>query len=431
MVARMTNTTSGDAPAPSTAALREQFNKRVAPGLADQIGLPQQVVGGKFSKRFAFFADDEQFAVIAGTQEKGDVELALAHGVRYAEHRPLTLVLPEGHTNATEQRIPWLRKAAQPTLFVFGPDQKPAQRPLRSRRDTLNAFAEARKKDQSPADDLGKALAPAHLGRATGGVWQLVERATTDPALDHGHRPGERSWHCAGQRVLSISRITGGVRILAGIHYSGAKQPLKKDLADGDILSNQEIETIYAAIDAAKAVRLQYGDQQIHRADEHWLQSVLRTSPNLAGVEQPAMREVPAWRPHDAPARWGRGFLDLVGLDGHGNIRLIETKLATNSDDLLILQGLDYFVWAKAYETVLRSRLNAPKAAEFELHYVLAANPANDDIKTSPCTRPLAEALADDIPWRFQTIHHWFPEPRRHPHAQLSAMHQVLPEAAQ
>lgn len=427
----MTNTTSGGAPALSTAALREQFNTQVAPALAAQIGLPGQVVGGKFSKRFAFFADDERFAVVAGTQEGGAVELALAYGIRYAEGRLLTLVLPEDHTNATEQRIPWLRKAAQPALFVFGPDARPEPRPLRRRRDTVVAFTEARKKAESPADDLGRALTPAHLGGATNGVWQLVERATTDPALDHGHRPGERSWHCAGQRVLSMCRIAGGVRILAGIHYSGAKQPLKKELADGEILSDDEMTTIYAAIEDAKSVRLHPGDQQIHKADEHWLQSVLRARPNVVGVEQPAMREVPAWRPHDAPARWGRGFLDLVGLDGHGNIRLIETKLATNSDDLLILQGLDYFVWAKAYETVLRSRLGAPKGADFELHYVLAANSSNDDIKPSPCTRPLAAALdSDDIAWRFQTVHHWFPAFTEQTHAHLSALHQVLPATA-
>jgi hypothetical protein len=126
--------------------------------------------------------------------------------------------------------------------------------------------------------------------------------------------------------------------------------------------------------------------------------------PFIVGVEQPALRELPAWRPRDTVQEWGRGYIDLLGLDGHGDIRIVETKLADNADDLLVLQGLDYFVWAKAYEHALRTRLGAAKNARLELHYVLGASAKTGDIKVSTCTEPLAGALDPTaVRWRFQT----------------------------
>ena len=409
---------------------RKDFNEHVAPKLAQQLGLPAQLNGSSMSKRFAYFQDNDRFAVVAGAQEGSEVELALAYGIRYANGKALTLVLPDGHTNATEQRVPWLRKERRPEVFVYGSSGQPALRRPRTRRETIAAFTEPRG-NLGLSDELGKALTPAHLGDATAGVWQLVEMATTAPLLDHAHRPGERSWHCAGQRVLSIARKAKGVTIKAGIHHSGAKQPLTVELPDGATLSAQQIETISKAIEDACDQRLSSGSKAIHKPDEHWLQSVLRRQPNAVGIEQPAMREVPAWRPHDMPTRWGRGFLDLLGLDGHGNIRIMETKLATNVDDLLVLQGLDYFVWAHAYEAVLRTRLSAPKSATLELHYVLGDEPTKQTIKLSPCTAPLAAALdPNQIPWRFQSVHSWYSpvSPSTPMTARLSNLHELLPD---
>ena len=104
----MNSTPSSTAASEPTAIPREKFNTTTAPLIAQQLALPPQHNGAGFSQRFAYFADAERFAVVAGAQEKGDIELALAYGIRYAAGRQLTLVLPEGHTNATEQRVPWL-----------------------------------------------------------------------------------------------------------------------------------------------------------------------------------------------------------------------------------------------------------------------------------------------------------------------------------
>ena len=391
-------------------ALREQFNTEVSPKIAAQLGLPALVAGPGYSQRFAFFADDNHLAVVAGAQEGDDVELALAYAIRHSKGRRLTLVLPHGHTNATTQRVPWLREATRPAIFTHHGGAEVKMLPALSRQDAVDALAGPRK-GLSPAEELGTATAPIHLGRSTDGVWALVEWATTCPLLDPGHRSGERSWHYAGQRVLSISRTRGGVSITAGIHYGGANKPIAVTLKGGQILSADDLDALRTTVDEAIETRKGPGSKAIHRPDEHWLQAILRRAPHAVGVEQPAIRELPAWRPHDSARKWGRGYLDLLGLDGHGAIRIIETKLATNSDDLLVLQGLDYFVWATAYLEVLRSRLGAAKTADLEIHYVLGANAANGSIKLSPCTPALASALDDTVPWRFQVVHDWFQQP--------------------
>lgn len=54
------------------------FNTEVSPKIAFQLGLPACVVGLATHQRFAFFADDNHLAVVAGAQEGDDVELALA-----------------------------------------------------------------------------------------------------------------------------------------------------------------------------------------------------------------------------------------------------------------------------------------------------------------------------------------------------------------
>ncbi|MDO8392488.1 MAG: hypothetical protein Q7V57_18595 [Actinomycetota bacterium] len=394
---------------PSVAERRALFNGEGAEVLAGALGLPPRVTSKGLSDRFAFFADAQRLAVVAGPQEEDDVELALAYAVRHAQGRSTVLVLPEGHANATSQRIPWLRSAARPSLFVHR-DGKASPRPERSQLETVKAVI-GRLGDVSPESELTDAMMPLHLGDTSDGVWELVERVTRDPRLDHGHRRGERSWHFAGQRLLSIRKGTEGTVVTAGIHYSGPKAPTPVVLPPGDHLSNQQVADIIQAIEQAIEER-RSGTPPIHRPDEHWLQAIIRRDPSLVGVEQPALRELAAWRPRDSVNAWGRGYIDLLGLDGHGDIRIVETKLADNADDLLVLQGLDYFVWAKAYEHALRTRLGAAKNARLELHYVLGASGKTGKIKVSHCTKPLADALDPTaVRWRFQTLHKWFQPP--------------------
>jgi hypothetical protein len=199
--------------------------------------------------------------------------------------------------------------------------------------------------------------------------------------------------------------------VTAGIHYSKEQEkPQPALVLDGDSLTGARLEQIKRAVNVGIGERL-HG--KLHRPDEHWLQAVIRRNPTLLGVEQPALREVPAWRPighRDPQKRWGRGFVDLLGVDGSGDMRLVETKLSTNSDPMLIFQGLDYYIWSQAYLPLLRSRLGAPKRSEVVLHYVIGA--AEDgSAHVNHYNKQQVKSFSPDIPWVFQEVKGWQADP--------------------
>ena len=71
---------------------------------------------------------------------------------------------------------------------------------------------------------------------------------------------------------------------------------------------------------------------------------------------------------------------------------MVETKLASNTDDLLVCQGLDYYIWALAYRRILIGRLGAPDRAAFEIHYVIG-DTADGKIHRSGYLPPQARNL--------------------------------------
>jgi hypothetical protein len=90
--------------------------------------------------------------------------------------------------------------------------------------------------------------------------------------------------------------------------------------------------------------------------------------------------------------------------------RWIEAKLASNPDDLLVCQGLDYYIWAQAYQRTLIGRLGAPEQAVFEIHYVIG-DTTEGRIHRSDYLPAQARNLDSAVRWRFQTIHNWFGHP--------------------
>ncbi|HEY3924654.1 MAG TPA: hypothetical protein VGL75_08830 [Acidothermaceae bacterium] len=388
---------------------RAKFNSAEAPSIAASIGVtaPWKQSG---SSRFTYFADHTRFLIVAGPQEGSEVELALAFGLHYRENRRLVLALPHDHRFATSQRAAWLTATAQPELWIHG--DGPVRRvDLPTREETLGEFRKRLKDGQSLTEELHDAATPAHLGIRSTAVYELVEWATAHPALDASHRRGEREWQCMGQKVLSIKGARDGLTIQAGIHYTGEGRtpPVSLKTTKGK-LQPEELQAIQMLVASGVEARLN-GPPPIHRDDEHWLQAVIRQEPKLVGVEQPALRELPAWRPADAPKTWSRGYIDLIGLDGHGDVRIVETKLSKNPDPMLILQGLDYYVWAKAYQKIVRTRLSAPERAEFEIHYVVG-DTSMREIHVSEFSAAQADSLGDDIRWRFQTVKDWYHGPR-------------------
>ncbi len=276
-----------------------------------------------------------------------------------------------------------------------------------TKEDTLREFTKRLQttRFQNLSEELRCATAPAYLGQRSIAVIDLVNWATTNPRLDPSHRRGRRAWQCAGQTVLSINGTAEGVEVTAGIHYAkGEQKPTPEVVIRGKNLTAAKLEAIKAAVENGMRIRTR-GD--LFPPDEHWLQAVIRTDPTLVGVEQPALREVPAWRPRgglDPTKRWGRGYIDLLGVDGSGDIRLVETKLAANSDPMLIFQGLDYYVWSQAYLSQIKERLGAPTRSEVVVHYVIGATEAGST-HVNHFNRAQADAL--DIPWECQVLRKW------------------------
>lgn len=398
----------------SVAMSRAAFNEDVAPKLAAQVG-PKTPVAKPLSRRFAFFASPKQLTVVAGPQEEGWVQLALVYGLSAKGNRRLVLVLPRGHNLATRQRVPWLAEEHQPTLYEHDGVSVERLEPV-SRSDTIQAHLD-RLGEQSPGEELRSAATPAYLGHRRKQVAELVEWATENLFLDSAHRRQERSWHCFGQRVLSIRSTKAGLSLRAGIHATKPSDAaVKREIGEGSDLTGDELQQ---AIDAVEGAILERISGARCRPDEHWLQSVLRHDPGLVGVEQPALRELPAWRPHDKPTTWGRGYLDLVGLDGQGDVRIVETKLGP--DDLLTVQGLDYYVWAQAYREVLCQRLGAPDGANSVLQFVVGAPPGGEPRVSE---HALAVARLLDLDHRFDAIYDWFQPPVPQPHSESIVLEQ-------
>ncbi len=397
-------------PAGPPPAARPSFKQGKAPALAGKVAKNPTLVQGppQLSERFSYYESGDSFIVVAGPQEQRNVDLALAYGLTYRGRRRLVLVLPEEHAFATLQRTPWLKKDVQPSVHTFTGDSLTRQAPSRAK---AKAAVEL-KAGAAAAADLRQASAPLHLGEKSTWVRELTDWASQHPKLSPAHRRGIRSWQCRGQRVLSLVSGAGKtVSIVAGIHYSQApKKPEPFVIkAQGD-LGAATLSKIKTLVGAAVKERLE--GVTFYRPDEHWLQSVLRDHPELVGVEQPALREVPAWRPKRGTLssdRWGRGFIDLVGLDAAGDLRIVETKLAANKDEMFILQGLDYYVWSQAYGQALRERLGAPSKAAPVIHYVVGAEPSTGSAALSHFAA--AQAAALDVPWRAQVVKDWFIPP--------------------
>jgi hypothetical protein len=249
-----------------------------------------------------------------------------------------------------------------------------------------------------------------HLGDWASWVEPLTVWAGAHSYLAPAHRPDNRSWHCRGLRLLKIARNPEGVTVRAGIDYTEAlgKPAAAITLNLTGPLTEEELDLCQELVDQGVDERY-WDDGSMYKADEHWLQGLLREEPALAGVEIPVLREVPALRctgtdTYGKP-EWSRGYIDLLGADPQGSIRLIETKLG--SFDQLVLQGLDYYIWAQRHHSALARKLSLPDEAPLELHFVVGGKNGGSPVLSRYVAAQL-EALGEDIHWRVHFIEDWF-----------------------
>jgi hypothetical protein len=382
-------------------ATRTKFNRSVAPEVARQLGFPTQPVDGS-SARFACFQDDDRLLVVAGLQEARKIDLALSYGLTDRGSRRLTLALPTGHSFATHQRAAWLTDEARPMLVEhLDGVVRPLEAPSRDR----SVAAVRRRAGDDPEKEYAASASPLCLSSGADLVASMSDVAAAFD-LDSAHRQSELAWHYRGQRVLSLRTARGGVALRAGIHYSDDKRPAPLVKRQGEQLQEAELALLRDQIQRAVGVRRSSEDKQIHRPDEHWLQSILRRRPELLGLTA-AEREAPAFRPGGAANTWSRGYVDLLGVDAEGAVHVVETKTGSNADPLFVLQGLDYYVWARAYGTALQSWFRLSAAPEMHLDLVVGTLNGTAP-HLSRFTQALLEGVSPDVPIRFLSVTDWF-----------------------
>lgn len=175
-------------------------------------------------------------------------------------------------------------------------------------------------------------------------VAPLLEWLAQRKGLVEDERKSYRTWQYKGRQVLTL-RMAGPneAELVAGVNYSDPKPGLEPVVLRLTApMTDAQRTHVQATVDAACKGRDSGED---HANAEHLLQERLRTDWKPLGLRAAPLREVPVRRPI------GYGYIDLVGAGTDGRIHVIETKLGPF--DRLVVQGLDYWIWAKANAEVL------------------------------------------------------------------------------
>jgi len=399
----------------SVKELRENFALNNADQLAASAGLTVESrlpLASSRSTRFVWYRTKTVLGLVVGPQEEGKVDEALAVGLGERDERQLVLVLPLGWHEPSLHRSAWLRPDLDLQIWTHnGTDN-----------DSAAVKAEVPDRPHTLAVVQSLEKLPLHLGKRTPLVEDLMTWAGEHKDLDASHTQASRAWQCRGQRVLVIHSTKAGLSLVAGIDW-GPSSPNQTPLAlaVNAKLSDDALAAVKADIEAGIQQRM---SGVANKDDEHWLQAVLRRHPKSLGLEQPVLRELPAWRPQGSKKKGlvrGRGFVDLAGLDATGRLLLVETKLG--SDDMLVLQGLDYYIWANANRDRLTTRLDCRSDVEFEISYCVGGEHGKQP-QLSRHAQGQLNALAPEIRWHVQQVSDWVddhPKSKRSPLRQLPA----------
>ena len=349
----------------------------------------------------SFYADDHTLAVLVCPGEHWQtVERALAYGVAHAQGRNLGLVLPEHRQG--QHRDPLqatLIRAAflAPDIRLWTHDGEAAKH-----RGPLEITA-ARALLWQPALNGGE----LDLKDLAARVADLESWADTHLDLDACHEKSHRTWRCQGLILLSIQRKGKGLLIKSGVHYSkptpNTPLPDSLELVDRN-LTPAELskikERVHAAV-TAKHAGLPTGYR------EHWMQATLARHPTSIGWSgrHQLEREFPAKRPGG-----GTGYIDFLRLDDCGTLHITETKIG--HDEMLVLQGLDYWIWAQANATLLADHFEVPAIDHVVIDYVVGPDDgkhasAQQQAALSPYTPAQLEALAKEVDWQVHLCAGW------------------------
>lgn len=264
---------------------------------------------------------------------------ALAWGLAYCGDRELVLCFPDARLADGARARLWAF-SVQARIIVRTADGGVTEVLAYPRSERLARVCE---KDAG-GTDTARALridAPALPEWADlGGIAHWAEEQGAARADRHSYL----AWHFDGRKVVQL-RVRGDkVLLSAGVHTGshpelfglGAAAPAEA------VGSGEELTAAWTRLrpvaEAAIAAR-KAGTDAWNR--EHKFQAHLAAQWGL-GFDR---RELPARRPYG-----GSGYIDLLRTDG-GSIDVVETKLGF--DECLLLQGIDYVVWAEANADLL------------------------------------------------------------------------------
>lgn len=388
-----------------TAAARRRRLAATAAGLTEHV-VPDTVpfdtpVRVSDAHHFRVDPSGQRLVVLVAEGESDrQVDESLAAGLALQGDRDLHVVLPDVARRspadqpvwqATADRLPWIDT---PTwLWVHGDGHvRPVPTP---RRTTVL---------QRACQQGGPVPWEGHdLGDRAGWVQPLVHWATqTSVPLKAAHRGSYLAWHVDGRKVLQVRRTTAGVAVTGGVNYTHADhgpRPAKLHL-QGPV-TDEEVAEVQAAVELAATRRMDGTDD----ADvEARLQSRLDDAPAVLGLVGPVLRELPLSRPGSP-----RAYVDLVGVDGAGNVHLVETKV--KRDWMLGLQALDYWVWARANRQALVDVLTTAGAALADKPKVfldvVVGTTNGDQPGDIRLLLPQLEALTGSMTWRIGDVTGW------------------------
>jgi hypothetical protein len=231
------------------------------------------------------------------------------------------------------------------------------------------------------------------LGTRAGWIEALLAKVVP-LGLVAQHRPTYQSWTYSGRSVLQVSRTSGNaLAVRAGINYgtAGPGKPAPVKIILTGPVTGAHLSTLLDAVAAAVGAR-QAGSDNDDR--EHQLQAALAAH-DLPGMKvRHFHREFPAWRSRRRP-----GFIDFLAATPSGDLDVIETKIG--GDCTVALQALEYWIWACANTTIIRSRGGWPTQPAGNRHRMTLL--LAQDAKGRAYDRYLygvLEAIAGDVPWR-------------------------------
>lgn len=397
----------------ATAAQRRKAFAPRAVALAAAAGLvttPEQTLRPTPSYT-TFFGDAASLVVVVCDGEGAtNVDKALAYALAYVGRRRLSVILPKGTELPTRQRALGLKEEVD--VYTF---QAASAAPHKCAALTLDDLTELKELDGLRGGE--------HTLKERE---ELVEPIITwandlEPFLATANRGAYMAWHCLGRQLLTLKRSGSGVELVAGVNYSKPSEtqaaPVKLQLSE-KITDAQAWEVKEAVL---KGIINRYAGDDTNAHLEHQLQAVLGAHPGLLAVpEQLSLRrEFPAKRPGGSSA-----FIDFLYLDDHDVLHIVETKIG--HDEFLVLQGLDYWLWANVNRDLLAKEFAVPAISDFHVDYVVAdadgtlPDPAGTAL--SPYTPAQLAALAPQIPWQVTRISGWL---RAHPEVQRLGVHEM------